>query len=151
MTVPNLVLPNPVPIVTVSVEGSPVQQGNLSVGRQGQQYWSNGKELRAWRTEIAKATQEALDLVAPNWEPTKGAVGLNMVFIHKRPKSRAKDVYKVTAPDADKLLRAVFDALTGVLYHDDSQVADFHVADVYEGVFADAPEEGLVFRAYRFE
>ena len=145
---PDLTLPNPIPLVTVSVSGTPVQQGTLNVGRQGQQYWSNGAELRPWRKKIAEETAKALP---DDWVPTLGPVGLNIVFIHKRPKSRPKDIYKVTAPDADKLLRSVFDALTGVLYKDDCQVCDVHVADVYSGVFADAPEEGIVFRAYRFE
>lgn len=144
----DLALPNPIPLVTVSVSGTPVQQGTLNVGRQGQQYWSNGAVLRPWRKAIADATSEALP---DDWTPILGPVGLNIVFIHKRPKSRAKDIYKVTAPDADKLLRSVCDALTGVLYKDDCQVCDVHVADVYSGVFANAPEEGIVFRAYRFE
>ncbi len=125
-----------------------MQQGTLSVGRQGQQYWSNGTELRKWRKLIADATAKALP---DNWKPMLGPVGLNIVFIHKRPKSRPTDVYKATAPDADKLLRSVFDALTDTLYKDDAQVCDVHVADVYEGVFADAPDEGIVYRAYRFE
>ena len=34
-------------------------------------------------------------------------------------------------PDVDKLARALLDALTGVVYHDDGQVVDLHVTKIY--------------------
>lgn len=141
----------PTEIVTVRVEGTPVKQGTLSTGRQGQQYWSNGPVLRKWRDLIAK---ETLAVLPDEWEPTLGPIGLSMVFIHKRPKTgpnskRDSVTYKVTSPDLDKLIRAVLDALSGVVYVDDCQVADIHAVDVFSDSIADTPDEGLVFRAYR--
>lgn len=141
----------PTEIVTVRVEGSPVQQGNLSTGRQGQQYWTNGPVLRKWRELIAKETREVLP---DGWEPTLGPIGLSAVFIHKRPKTgpnskRKTATYKVTSPDLDKLIRALLDALTGVVYVDDCQVADIHAVDVFSDSIDDTPDEGLVYRAYR--
>jgi crossover junction endodeoxyribonuclease RusA len=42
-------------------------------------------------------------------------------FFFERPE-RAKSSLKTTKPDIDKLQRAALDALTGVLFEDDSQV-----------------------------
>lgn len=55
-------------------------------------------------------------------------VGASLHFVMPRPKSAAK---RSTPPavkrngDADKLARAVFDALSGIAYGDDSHVIDF--------------------------
>ena len=46
-----------------------------------------------------------------------------MSFRFQKPKSAKKSVtQKVTKPDLDKLLRSVLDALTGIVWVDDSQV-----------------------------
>jgi len=144
-------LSEPTEIVTVRVEGKPIQQGDLSTGRQGQQYWTNGPELRKWRGLIAEETWKVLP---DGWEPTEGPIGLSLIFIHKRPKSgvnskRDTVTYKVTSPDLDKLIRSVLDALTEVVYVDDRQVANIHAVDVFSDSIADTPDEGLVYRAYR--
>ena len=39
--------------------------------------------------------------------------------------------YKTSAPDCDKLARAILDALTGVAYIDDAQVCKLSAAKVY--------------------
>jgi crossover junction endodeoxyribonuclease RusA len=52
-------------------------------------------------------------------------VRVTMAFYLPRPQSLPKRVSAhVKAPDLDKLTRAVFDALTGVAFHDDAQVVD---------------------------
>jgi len=63
--------------------------------------------------------------------PTAGTVALEVAFRFVRPKSHHKANGDLRAgapltpgkPDIDKLLRALLDALTGVVYVDDSQVA----------------------------
>jgi crossover junction endodeoxyribonuclease RusA len=53
------------------------------------------------------------------------AVRVTLAFYLPRPQSLPKRVTAhVKAPDLDKLTRAVFDALTGVVFHDDAQVVD---------------------------
>lgn len=56
---------------------------------------------------------------------------MDLTFTFERPKSHVKrngdlrsgySEYHVQRPDVDKLCRAILDALTGVVYHDDSQV-----------------------------
>ena len=66
-----------------------------------------------------------------NRPPAEGVVALEVAFRFVRPKSHHKSDGSLRAgapltpgkPDIDKLLRALLDALTGVVYVDDSQVA----------------------------
>lgn len=51
------------------------------------------------------------------------AVGICCKFYFLRPRSiRGGSPYKIAKPDIDKLMRGVFDALTGIVYRDDSQI-----------------------------
>ncbi len=81
------------------------------------------------------------------WEgkPTRLPVRLCITFWLKRPKShyrsgrysryvRHKAPFEhVKRPDLDKLLRAILDGLTGVIYEDDSQVYDIKASKFYSG------------------
>ncbi len=82
--------------------------------------------VKPFRAVAALAATEA-------WRrpPTADAVGLEVAFRFVRPKSHHKADGSLRAgaplapgkPDIDKLLRALLDALTGVIYVDDLQVA----------------------------
>ena len=68
-------------------------------------------------------------------DPTTEAVLVTLGFMFARPKShygtganareikRSAPAYKSTRPDLDKLVRAVLDSLTGIVFVEDSQVA----------------------------
>ena len=92
---------------------------------------SNERKLRPWRAQVAAEAALAMD-----GNPIEtGALQLRVRFVFPRPKSHfgtgsRADVLKPTAPeyvstkpDCDKLLRALFDALTGICFRDDSQIA----------------------------
>ena len=84
-----------------------------------------GVPLKDWRYEI-KATAVVQMAGRPMiTQPT--AVMLSVEFVLPRPVSLPKTKatpLAVKKPDTDKLLRAVCDSLTGVVYADDSQVID---------------------------
>ena len=71
------------------------------------------------------------------------AVVVEVVFEFDRPKSHFNKkglkstvpIYHTGTPDVDKLLRALFDSMTGVIFHDDSQVAVVRAVKLY-GVIA---------------
>jgi Holliday junction resolvase RusA-like endonuclease len=77
------------------------------------------------------------------YPPWVGPVTLRAVFIFPRPKThfgtgrnaeRVKESapgWKTTAPDLDKLVRALGDALTGVVFRDDAQIVDIAVTKIY--------------------
>lgn len=66
-----------------------------------------------------------------------GAVRLNLTFYMAKPvyvrkgEARGKKFYACRKPDLDKLTRAVKDALTNVLYRDDSQVVQMEIGKEY--------------------
>lgn len=94
--------------------------------------------IGAWRTAIANEARDAM----LDRELMDGPVSVIVDFVMDRPKShyRAGGALRLDAPryhrskpDADKLTRALLDAITGVVVHDDSQVAVLHVRKLYSG------------------
>ena len=71
--------------------------------------------------------------------PTQQPVGIAIAFVFVRPKSHYTSKGELRAgapshpgkPDIDKLCRAVLDALTGILYHDDAQVVSLSATKRY--------------------
>ncbi len=71
--------------------------------------------------------------------PTRLPVGIGITFVFVRPKSHYTSKGELRAgapsfpgkPDVDKLCRAVLDALTGILYHDDAQVVSLNATKQY--------------------
>ena len=83
--------------------------------------------LTAWRQAIA---EEARKVAPPAL--LEGAVKVSCFFRFVPPKSRRKQgMTHFQRPDIDKLLRAVLDACTGVLWHDDAQVQVLRGQKVY--------------------
>jgi Holliday junction resolvase RusA-like endonuclease len=88
----------------------------------------SNKKSRPWKQQVAGA---AADQVEEVWT---GPLALTVAFYVARPKGHYRTgrnadllrdsapVWPTTKPDTTKLLRAVEDALIGVLYRDDAQV-----------------------------
>lgn len=80
---------------------------------------SDNAKNKPWRavvaTELAKHV-DAVEKVAP--------IEVHLDFYFLRPASHRKrnPPQHVTKPDADKLIRSCLDAMTGVVFRDDSQV-----------------------------
>lgn len=85
---------------------------------------STNKALKPYRQQVARTALEVcqrINNVLPfgKHEPTE----LTVSFYFSRPPSVPKKrIAHVVKPDLDKLVRAVKDALKGIVYHDDSQV-----------------------------
>lgn len=86
---------------------------------------SAAKTLDPWRKRIAMMAHNQMQGQAPH----TGPITMQLDFVLRRPKSTPKrrTPPAIKKPDSDKLARAVFDALTGVIYRDDSQVIDHRV------------------------
>jgi Holliday junction resolvase RusA-like endonuclease len=91
---------------------------------------ANREAFKDWRSAVAAAGRD--------WQAEHGSVlldeplGLTAVFHLPKPSSAPK--WKLWArgrPDVDKLARTVLDALTGVLWVDDSRVVSLHVQKPY--------------------
>lgn len=144
--------------VRFTVPGLPAPQGSKRVVR-GRLIDANHASLRPYRASVAAAAAQALGLGldgppgAQNGPqglsglsehvPTREAVAVELRFGLPRPRGhwgtgRNSEVLKpsapefpATKPDIDKLVRAVLDALTGVVFADDAQVVRLYTDKVY--------------------
>ena len=110
------------------IPGVPIPQGSKAVSRSGHAYESNRKlrpwravcesHLRAWRTVYGGGTYD-------------GPLGIEVTFYLPRPK-RPRWELPAVKPDADKLARALGDALTasGVI-RDDARVTTWRIRKRY--------------------
>ena len=68
-------------------------------------------------------------------EPLKGAVSLQVLFVHPRLKAESKGrperKYKLTRPDLSNLVKSLEDGLQGVVFNDDAQVVRIEAEKVY--------------------
>lgn len=110
-------------MIAFQVEGNPVTQGSMKVIN-GRVLHSRGEALILWRTMVALAARRAGAFPVPN------PVEMTIEFRLPRPKTVKRDLPYV-APDLDKLIRAVLDALTGIAYVDDGQVVSINSSKVY--------------------
>ena len=109
------------------IYGRPVPQGNHRI-KNGKVYDSAGG-LTAWRDSITWRLKGKYGIFRG---ASNDQVSLSIVFFLQRPKSAPKERTAPTVrPDLDKLVRAVLDACTGVLYADDSQVTEIRAKKQY--------------------
>jgi len=133
--------------ISFDVRGIPVPQGSarafVAGGKARVVTGATHGPLADWRHAIATEARAAV-----SGAPLLGPVRVQLVFRFPRPQShylpagarRPKPELRLDAPelmvsrpDADKIARAGLDALTGVLYRDDSQVAELRVTKRYAG------------------
>lgn len=92
---------------------------------------ADNKRTKPWKQEIA---QTALAIGADGFRrDTPVEVTMNFYFTRPKSATLAKRPGMTVKPDGDKLVRAVFDALTGVLIEDDAQIVEFHARKHYGG------------------
>lgn len=117
------------------MRGHQVPQGGLRPGR-GRVYYQNNEAIRRWRGEIIEAVVKNYGERQLSLQP----VALVVVLMMTRPNSHfdrdgalkvGTPYAKITTPDIDKLCANVFNALTGVVYHDDAQVWRLSASKVY--------------------
>jgi len=125
-------------VIEFVVYGRPAPQGSkvASRAKDGRLYVREASpRLRDWRHEIARTAREQVEVV----EPLTRSVCLKLAFEFPRPRSHftRKGALRKGAPpfpsrpDLSKLVRAVEDALTGVLWRDDGQVIMIHAFKAY--------------------
>lgn len=74
-------------------------------------------KAKPWKAQVAAEAAEAMG----GRELLDGALLLDVSFFLPKPKS-VKRRYPTVKPDVTKLLRGVEDAMTGIVYRDDSQI-----------------------------
>ena len=117
-------------LIRFIVHGLPVPQGSTRawVVNGKPIITTTAKGLSTWRRLVADVAQR----FAPP-EPWDGPVRLELDFGLPKPKSAPKNrrVWPDKRPDLDKLTRAVLDALSYVVFADDSQVVEIAARKEY--------------------
>jgi Holliday junction resolvase RusA-like endonuclease len=110
-------------IIRFTVYGTPVPQGSMRAflpkGHTRPIITADNPKTKPWRQEIANVAL----LYARHRTIKEGPIWMYVDFFFERPKSLKKTVArKITKPDLSKLVRALEDALTGIIYKDDAQI-----------------------------
>ena len=116
--------------ITFDVIGRPAPQGSKkSIGNN--RFIESSKFLPAWRNAVRVAAEEAVR--QSMWARVSGPVELEIMFYLDRPSSisKTKRPQPTVPPDLDKILRAVGDSLSGVVYDDDAQIIRILAWKVY--------------------
>lgn len=115
------------------VAGRAIPQGSKSLmtAKSGRAYMrdASSTELRPWRSSITKTAMAHIQKTG--WMPPQH-VHVDLLFRFNRPAAAANRPYPNVKPDIDKLVRAVFDALTkaGAVI-DDATIVSHYAAKEY--------------------
>lgn len=110
-----------------SSRGFPIQRQN---GEIGVSITSDNPKLKPFRHAIAQTAMLAVDTrpFARKHIPVRLAIDC---YFQKPASVPKKRLFPVVKPDADKLARSIFDALTGIVFVDDAQVIDCRIRKHY--------------------
>lgn len=114
------------------IPGAPVAKARARVTKRG-----------AYTPRKTEAAEAAIAWEARRWwggAPTQHAVRLDLTFYMPIPASwpkarqrAARDAHHTVRPDTDNLAKTIKDALNGVVWIDDSQVAELRAVKRYAG------------------
>lgn len=124
--------------VTFTVYGQPQPAGSKTAGRtkSGRMFVrDSAKGSAPWKRQVAQTAGEAMN----GSGLLDGALELSIIFTVPRPKGHygvrglrpSAPEHPTVRPDVTKLLRAVEDACTGVVWRDDAQVVAQHAYKEY--------------------
>lgn len=93
---------------------------------------ADNKKTLPWMQQVALTGREAMSAQGFDAWDRETRIAVRLVFYLARPASIPRRRFIPTVkPDVDKLVRGALDALTGVVFTDDAQVADLVVAKRY--------------------
>lgn len=119
-----------IPVLRMWVPGIARPEGSvraMHIGGKVRTFHQNDAALRTWRGAI---TNTAADLWGDTPLIDEGVV-LSVDFWLLRPKSAKRRLVPSVLPDLDKLVRAVGDALTGIVFTDDARIVRLYAMKHY--------------------
>ena len=112
---------------TFFIPGNPVAQGRGRIVRIGQNARiADPVKSREWKAYVKAVAAEHAPAT-----PSSKPIYLSLRFDFMRPKSRKRDRFVVTRPDVDNLAKGIMDAMNGIFFEDDRQVASLGVLKAY--------------------
>lgn len=123
-------------MISIFVPGKPVTKGSKRGFVVGKHVVIKEQNNNVYAWQEFAASKASLEMAKNGInEPFRGPIRLNIIAKIRKPKKPKNPFYPITAPDIDKVERAVFDALTGVVYLDDAQVVDGTRSKAYEDYY----------------
>ena len=118
---------------TITVPGEPRGKGRPRFSRQ------SGRTYTPRDTEIYEnLIRLAFESEHPGHFPAESDLSIEILAVFQIPRSWSKKKQQAAIgrpcrkkPDFDNIAKAVCDALNGVAYRDDAQIADAHVRKIY--------------------
>lgn len=124
-------------MIAFTVPGQPIGKGRPRIGKVGQhaRMFTPAKTVN-YEGLIAHAAQTAMRGAALVEGPVSVALSIECQIPaswsgKKQRLALAGEVMPTTKPDADNVVKAIFDGLNGVLWRDDVQVVDLRVRKRY--------------------
>lgn len=118
--------------ISFTVHGIPVPQGSMFAftprGWSRPIITSANPKLKKWRAVVKAEAVKAIGWEHPAGRHVPLRVDLNF-FLEKAKSNKCLDAVK--KPDLDKLIRGCLDSMTKVIYDDDAQIIELHVAKFY--------------------
>ena len=130
-------------MITFRVDGLPGTKGSVRAfafrgahGKLRATVVNDSKKAAPWAALVSHAAARAME----GRDPWAGPLSVAITFYLPRPKSHFKrngelkptaPRFVATKPDGDKLLRCSWDALTGIVFRDDSQIVEWSGSKVY--------------------
>ncbi len=118
--------------ISYCIPGEPIPQGSMQgfvyrdkvTGKHRALVVPDNKRTKPWKKEASKCAAVAMRQAGLREPfPANCPVRVIVKFVFNKPAStKASVVDKTTRPDIDKLLRALYDSLTGIVFVDDSQI-----------------------------
>ncbi len=115
----------------IQIWGTPVAQPRHRVcirGNHPHAYIPEKHKIHGWKAWIAENCGIGMEDKKPMTVP----ISVNLQFTLPRPKSLPKKIIHHTKkPDIDNLIKAVLDAMNGIIYKDDSQICELGAIKIY--------------------
>jgi Holliday junction resolvase RusA-like endonuclease len=124
----------------IFIPGEPIQKGSyrsfVVPGKDGKKpravTTNHSPKTAEWERLTKMCAKEAMWEAGIAYDKEKAAYQVEMTFIFKEPKSAGKKALRyIKRPDLDKLVRAILDGLTDVVFPDDAWVDDIHARKRY--------------------
>ena len=116
-------------MISFALEGvKPIPQGSMRHIGNGRMIHNRAEDLAVYRAALALVAKQKFKT------PTDEPVAITIDFGLVKPKT-SKRTNPTVPPDLDKLIRAVLDGLTGVVYQDDAQVVKVTAYKVYSSSY----------------
>lgn len=124
-------------MIRIEIPGKPVPQGRpRAAAIFGHIKVYDPPESRAYKQTVAIYARQAMGKRLP----TKRAVSCRLRIYRQIPASDSKkrrslkasgQILPVIKPDVDNVFKAITDACTGIVWHDDNQIVEAHIVKQY--------------------